>query len=40
MTFEQIALFAVLAGVFGFFVWGRLRYDIVAFGALIVTARR
>ncbi len=36
MTFEQIGIFAVLAGVFGFFVWGRLRYDIVAFGALIV----
>ena len=36
MTFEQIGLFAILAGVFGLFVSGRLRYDIVAFGALIV----
>ncbi len=36
MTLDQIGIFAILAGVFGFFVWGRLRYDIVAFGALIV----
>ena len=36
MTVEQIGIFAILAGVFGLFVWGRLRYDVVAFGALIV----
>lgn len=36
MTFDQISLFILLVVVFGFFVWGRWRYDIVAFGALMV----
>ena len=36
MTFEQITLFALLGCVFGFLVWGRIRYDLVAFGALII----
>lgn len=36
MTYEQIFLFALLAVVFVFLVWGRIRYDLVAFGALIV----
>ncbi len=36
MTFDQISLFILLLAVFGFFVWGRWRYDIVAFGALMI----
>ncbi|WP_278922627.1 SLC13 family permease [Pseudophaeobacter profundi] len=36
MTFDQIALFAIFAAVFGLFLWGRFRYDIVAFFALMV----
>ena len=36
MTFEQIVLLALLAGVFGLFAWGRWRYDVVAFVALVV----
>ncbi|MEL6297699.1 MAG: SLC13 family permease [Pseudomonadota bacterium] len=36
MTMPQIILFALLAGVFGLLIWGRIRYDIVAFGALII----
>ena len=35
MTFEQIYVFAVLAGTLGLFVWGRWRYDIVALIALV-----
>lgn len=36
MTYEQIFLFCLLGVVFGFLVWGRIRYDLVAFAALIV----
>lgn len=36
MSLDQISLFLVLAGVFVFFVWGRWRYDVVAFSALMV----
>ncbi|MCD9148896.1 SLC13 family permease [Pseudophaeobacter flagellatus] len=36
MTFDQTALFAIFAAVFGLFLWGRFRYDIVAFSALLV----
>ena len=35
MTFEQGAVFAVLAAAMGLFVWGRWRYDIVAIVALL-----
>lgn len=35
MSFEQGAVFAVLAGAMAFFIWGRWRYDIVAVVALI-----
>lgn len=37
MTFEQTALFAIFAAVFGMFLWGRFRYDIVAFCALMIS---
>ena len=36
MSNSQVLLFTILAGAMAFFVWGRYRYDIVAFGALVV----
>lgn len=36
MTTDQIILFSLLATVFAMLIWGRVRYDLVAFGALIV----
>ncbi|MBO6540650.1 MAG: SLC13 family permease [Rhizobiaceae bacterium] len=36
MTGEQIFLFALLGFVFVMLVWGRVRYDLVAFAALII----
>ena len=36
MSSSQALLFAILAGAMVFFIWGRYRYDIVAFGALII----
>ncbi len=36
MTFEQISLFVLFGIVLGLLVWGRVRYDLVAFGALVV----
>ena len=36
MTPDQIILFAVLMFVFVFLIWGRLRYDLVAFVALLL----
>jgi len=36
VTYEQIFVFALLGGVLGMLVWGKVRYDLVAFGALIV----
>ena len=38
MTFDQIALFALVGAVFVFLIWGKFRYDVVAFAALIVAA--
>ena len=35
ITFEQGALFAVIASAMVLFVWGRWRYDIVALLALL-----
>lgn len=35
MTTDQILLFVIFACVFGFLLWGRYRYDLVAFGALL-----
>ena len=34
MTFDQAALFVIMGGVLGLLLWGRWRYDLVAFGAL------
>ncbi|MFS4580300.1 SLC13 family permease [Phaeobacter sp. C3_T13_0] len=36
MTFDQTILFALFAAVFGLLLWGKYRYDIVAFSALMV----
>ena len=36
MTTDQIILFTILSGVLIFLLWGRWRYDIVAFSALLI----
>lgn len=36
MTQDQITLFALFAAVFALLLWGRFRYDMVAFGALLL----
>ncbi len=33
---DQTVLFLILGTVFGLLLWGRVRYDLVAFGALVV----
>ena len=35
MTPDQIILFSLFAAVFGLLLWGRFRYDLVAFSALL-----
>jgi len=36
MTSDQGILFALLALIFGVLIWGRIRYDLVAFTALVI----
>jgi len=36
MSSDQIILFGICLGVFVFLIWGRWRYDLVAFSALVV----
>jgi di/tricarboxylate transporter len=36
MTTEQGVLFSLIVLIFVFLIWGRFRYDVVAFGALVV----
>ncbi len=36
MTGDQIALFCLFGVLFAFLVWGRVRYDLVAFTALLI----
>ncbi|MEL6315634.1 MAG: SLC13 family permease, partial [Pseudomonadota bacterium] len=36
MTQEQIILFTLFGAVFALLLWGRLRYDIIAFCALLI----
>ncbi|WP_299620212.1 SLC13 family permease [Pelagibius sp.] len=36
MTESQVLIFAILAGLFVLLVWGRWRYDVVAFACLMV----
>ncbi|MBN9673642.1 SLC13 family permease [Roseibium aggregatum] len=38
MTFDQIALFVLFGLVFTLLVWGRIRFDLIAFAALIAGA--
>jgi len=35
VTTEQIILFCLLGVIFALLVWGKIRYDLIAFGALI-----
>ena len=35
MTTDQIMLFGLLGAIFVLLIWGRIRYDVVAFGALV-----
>ncbi len=36
MTFDQLFLFVLLLALFAMLVWGRVRYDAVAFSALVI----
>ena len=36
MTLQQILAFSIIAGTMALFVWGRLRYDLVAGVSLLV----
>ncbi|QGX97882.1 SLC13 family permease [Roseovarius faecimaris] len=36
MTTDQIILFSLFGAVFGLLLWGRYRYDLVAFSALMI----
>lgn len=38
MTTDQISLFALITTIFALFIWGRFRYDLVAFAALLAAA--
>lgn len=35
MTTDQLMLFALLVAVFAMLLWGKIRYDLIAFGALV-----
>jgi di/tricarboxylate transporter len=37
MNQEQILIFSIIAGILVLFIWGRIRYDIVAFMGLIIS---
>ncbi|MEP0232595.1 SLC13 family permease [Roseibium sp.] len=36
MTFDQIALFTLFGLLFTLLIWGRIRYDLLAFSALVI----
>jgi len=36
MTTEQIILFSLITLIFVFLIWGRFRYDLIAFAALVI----
>jgi di/tricarboxylate transporter len=36
LSYEQVFIFVLLAGLLGMLVWGRFRYDLVAFCALLI----
>lgn len=35
-TTDQLTILALLGGVLAMLLWGRFRYDLVAFGALVI----
>jgi len=37
LTMDQTILFSILTGLFALLIWGRWRYDLVAFSALMVS---
>ncbi|MDC1090204.1 SLC13 family permease [Emcibacteraceae bacterium] len=37
MSQEQISIVVILVGMFIFFLWGKWRYDVLAFSALMVS---
>ncbi len=37
LTTDQTILFAILTGLFALLIWGRWRYDLVAFSALMIS---
>ena len=38
MSGDQTFLFGLFAAVFALLIWGKIRYDLVAFGALVIAA--
>ncbi|MBK5102469.1 MAG: anion permease, partial [Desulfobacteraceae bacterium] len=36
MTTDQVILFSLIALIFVFLIWGRVRYDLIAFAALVI----
>ena len=38
MTSDQVFLFTLFGGVFALLIWGRIRYDLVAFSALVIAS--
>jgi len=36
MTVEQGTLFTLIVGIFALLIWGKFRYDVVAFAGLVV----
>ncbi|MCB1497486.1 MAG: SLC13 family permease [Bauldia sp.] len=38
MTSDNVILFSLFVAVFALMIWGRFRYDLIAFGALIIAA--
>jgi di/tricarboxylate transporter len=36
MTFDQIAILVLIGAILVFFIWGRWRYDLIAFSALLI----
>ena len=36
MSFDQIAILALIGGILALFIWGRWRYDMIAFTGILV----
>ena len=37
MSFDQIAILILIGAILAFFIWGRWRYDLIAFTALLIS---